>query len=144
MLKVTTTHLKEGYFRRNGLARSEKATMTEYFIRNDNNLTLVSVVNDPVYLTEPLILTTDWVTDIGRQLSPNFCISSTEVDHPKGWVAFHMPGQNQWLHEYSQRSGMPYEAARGGAETMYPEYQKKLATMSVPPKIESDSSEKGK
>ena len=144
MLKVTTTHLKEGYFRRNGLARSEKATMTEYFIRNDNNLTLVSVVNDPVYLTEPLILTTDWVTDIGRQLSPNFCISSTEVDHPKGWVAFHMPGQNQWLHEYSQRSGMPYEAARGGAETMYPEYQKKLATMPVPPKIESDSSEKGK
>ena len=30
MLKVTTTHLKEGYFRRNGLARSEKATVTEY------------------------------------------------------------------------------------------------------------------
>ena len=48
MLKVTTTHLKEGYLRRNGLARSEKATMTEYFIRYQNNLTLLTIVDDPV------------------------------------------------------------------------------------------------
>jgi hypothetical protein len=36
------------------------------------------------------------------------------------------------------------EATRGGAETMYPEFQKKLATMPVPPKNESESPEKGK
>jgi hypothetical protein len=144
MLKVTTTHLKEGYFRRNGLARSEKATVTEYFIRYPTTLTLVTIVEDPVYLTEPFIITSDWIQDVGRQLSPNFCISSVEIDHPKGWVAYHLPGQNPWLEEYSQRNGIPYEAVRGGAATMYPEYQKKLATMPVPPKLATDSSEKGR
>ena len=34
MLKVTTTHLKEGWLRRNGVPRSEKATLIEHFIRH--------------------------------------------------------------------------------------------------------------
>jgi hypothetical protein len=142
MLKVTTTHLKEGYFRRNGLARSEKATITEYFFMDENNLTDVAIINDPVYLTEPFVLSTDWVRDVGKQLSPNFCISTVEITHPKGWVAYHLPGHNPWLHEYSDKTGIPYEAIRGGAETMYPEYQKKLATMTVAPKPDSNSSKK--
>jgi hypothetical protein len=144
MLKVTTTHLKEGYFRRNGLARSEKATVTEYFIRLQNILTLVTIVEDPVYLTEPFVLTSDWLLDINRKLTPNFCVPSVLIDHPKGWVAYHLPGENPWLNEFSQRTGIPYEAARGGAETIYPEYQKRLATLPVPPKLESSSSETGR
>jgi hypothetical protein len=51
MLKVTTTHLKEGWLRRNGVPRSEKATLVEYFLRHGEYLTLVTVVKDPVYLT---------------------------------------------------------------------------------------------
>jgi hypothetical protein len=144
MLKVTTTHLKEGYFRRNGLARSEKATITEYFFMDENNLTDLAIINDPVYLTEPFVLSTDWVRDVGKQLSPNFCISTVEITHPKGWVAYHLPGHNPWLHEYSDKTGIPYDAIRGGAETMYPEYQKKLATMTVAPRPDSDSAQKGK
>ena len=42
MLKVTTTHLKEGWVRRNGLPRSERATVIEYFIRNEDYLTLAT------------------------------------------------------------------------------------------------------
>ena len=42
MLKVETTHLKEGWLRRNGLPRSEKATMTEYFIRHGDYFTSYS------------------------------------------------------------------------------------------------------
>ena len=144
MLKVTTTHLKEGYFRRNGLARSEKATITEYFFMDENSLTDLAIINDPVYLTEPFVLSTDWVRDVGKQLSPNFCLSTVEITHPKGWVAYHLPGHNPWLHEYSDKTGIPYDAIRGGAETMYPEYQKKLATMTVAPKPDSDSAQKGK
>jgi hypothetical protein len=144
MLKVTTTHLKEGYFRRNGLARSEKATITEYFFMDENSLTDLAIINDPVYLTEPFVLSTDWVRDVGKQLSPNFCISTVEITHAKGWVAYHLPGHNPWLHEYSDKTGIPYDAIRGGAETMYPEYQKKLATMTVAPKPDSDSAQKGK
>src|SRR5580693_7400460 len=41
MLTVTTTHLKMGWIRRNGVPRSDTATLVEHWIRHDNNLTLV-------------------------------------------------------------------------------------------------------
>ncbi len=70
MLKVTTTHLKEGWVRRNGLPRSDRATLVEYWIRNEDYLTLVTIVMDPVYLTEPLVRTSDWVLDAGAAVEP--------------------------------------------------------------------------
>lgn len=126
MLKVTTTHLKEGWVRRNGLARSDKATLTEYFIRNENYLTLVTAVEDPVYLTEPLVRTSDWVLDPGLQLSPYSCIPAIEIERPRGTVIHHLPGTNPFLTEFATRHGIPPEAARGGAETMYPDYLPEL------------------
>jgi hypothetical protein len=33
-----------------------------------------------------------------------------------------LPGTNAFLEEYPQRHGLPPEAARGGAQTMYPDY----------------------
>ena len=122
MLEVTTTHLKEGWVRRNGLARSDKATLIEYFVRNENYLTLVTVVIDPVYLTEPLVRTSDWVLDPGLQLSPFSCIPAIEIERPRGAVPHHLPGTNSFLEAYSQRHGLPLETVRGGAQTMYPEY----------------------
>jgi hypothetical protein len=132
MLKVTTTHLKEGWLRRNGLARSEKAKLTEFFIRHDDYLTLVTIVDDPVYLTEPFIRTSNWILDPGYNPIPSTCIPSVEVPHPKGWVAYHLPGQNPFLNEYGEKYGIPIEATRGGAEAMYPEYQDKLEKMPIP------------
>lgn len=132
MLKVTTTHLKEGWLRRNGLARSEKAKLTEFFIRHDDYLTLVTIVHDSVYLTEPFIRTSNWILDPGYNPIPSTCIPSVEVPHPKGWVAYHLPGQNPFLNEFGEKYGIPIEATRGGAETMYPEYQDKLEKMPIP------------
>jgi hypothetical protein len=37
-----------------------------------------------------------------------------------------LPGTNTFVKEFSQRYGVPFEATRGGPETMYPEYRKKL------------------
>lgn len=133
MLKVTTTHLKEGWVRRNGLARSEKATLVEYFIRHGEFFTLVTDVEDPVYLTEPFIRTSNWILDLGLQLPATYCLPSVEVPHPYGYVAYHLPGENPWLNEFASGHGIPEEAARGGGETMYPEYQEKLAKMPAPP-----------
>jgi hypothetical protein len=126
MLKVTTTHLKEGWLRRNGLPRSDKATLVEYFIRSENYLTLVTVVTDPVYLTESFVRTSDWVLDTGLQLSPFSCIPAIEIERPRGAVPHHLPGTNAFLEEYPQRHGLPPAAARGGAGTMYPEYALEL------------------
>ena len=44
----------------------------------------------------------------------------------------HLPGANPFLTEFAKAHGIPQEAARGGAETMYPEYRKKLAAMPKP------------
>ena len=38
----------------------------------------------------------------------------------------YLPGENPFLHEYADKFKIPLEAALGGAETMYPEYQAKL------------------
>lgn len=126
MLKVTTTHLKEGWIRRNGLLRSDKATLVEYFIRHGDYLTLVTVVKDPVYLTEAFVRTSNWVADPGFQLSPFSCIPTTEIERPRGAVPHHLPGTNAFLREFAAKHGIPFDATRGGAETMYPDYMARL------------------
>jgi hypothetical protein len=58
-LKVTTTHMKPGYYRKNGVPYGANARMTEYFDRvEDDGLTyliLTTVVEDPQYLMERFI-----------------------------------------------------------------------------------------
>jgi glyoxylase-like metal-dependent hydrolase (beta-lactamase superfamily II) len=123
VLIVTTTHLKNGWIRRNGIPRSEKATLTEHWIRHGDYLTLVSIVNDPVYLTEPFIRTTDWVVDPRQQIAPYPCEAVVEVPRPKGTVPHHLPGTNPFLKEFPERFNIPAEATRGGLETSRPEYR---------------------
>jgi hypothetical protein len=127
VLTVYTTHLKIGWIRRNGIPRSDKATLTEHWIRHDDLLTLVSIVTDPAYLTEPFIRTTDWVLDPRQVIAPYPCEPVTEVVRAPGVVPHHLPGTNTFLGEFPAKYKVPPAAARGGAETMYPEYQQKLA-----------------
>jgi len=127
MLTITTTHLKNGWIRRNGIPRSEKATVVEHMIRNGDYLTWMVVVNDPVYLTEPFVRTTDFVLDLNQQIAPYPCESVVEVDRPMGKVPHHLPGTNTFLTEFSTKYKLPPQAVRGGAETMYPEYRAKIA-----------------
>ena len=129
MLTVTTTHLKNGWIRRNGIPRSDKAVLTEHWIRHDNFLTLVSIVNDPTYLTEPFIRTTDWQADPDQNIAPYPCESVVEVERPLGVVPHHLPGTNTFLKEFPTKFGIPEQATRGGAETMYPEYKMKISGM---------------
>jgi hypothetical protein len=125
VLTVTTTHLKTGWIRRNGIPRSDRATLVEHWIRHGDYLTLVSIVNDPAYLTEPFIRTTNWVLDPRQQIAPYPCEAVVEVDRPKGSVPHHLPGANNYIDDFAKRFSLPEAAARGGAETMYPEYQQK-------------------
>jgi hypothetical protein len=64
-LTVTTTHLKWAYLERNGVPRSDEATLTEHYIRHGDNLTVVQIINDPVYTAEPMIRTRDLVLNTG-------------------------------------------------------------------------------
>ena len=129
-LTVYTTHIKTGWLRRNGLPESDRATMVEHFIRHGNYLTHVSIVTDPVYLTEPLIKSEDLELDTSETAAWLWpCEPVIEVVRPKGEVPNYLPGQNPFLHEFAQRWGLPYAPTRGGAETTYPEYRLKLKAM---------------
>jgi len=125
-LTITVTHLKEGYVRRNGLPRSDLATVTEHWMRHGDFLTVVTIVNDPVYLTEPFIRSTDYELDLHQLVAPYPCGVVEEVDRPKGYVPSWLPGTNPDLEEFAKKHDVPPEAARGGAETMYPDYRLKM------------------
>jgi len=129
MLTVTTTHLKMGWIRRNGIPRSDKAVLTEHFVKHGNYLTLISVINDPVYLTEPFVRTTNWAQDPHQLIAPYPCQPVIEIERPQGIVPNHLPGKNTFLGEFAARFNLPFEPTRGGAETMYPEYIAKMQTM---------------
>ena len=60
-LKVTTTHLKDGYLKRGGPQTSDMYTMTEYITRHGDILTIVTVVDDPIYLDEPYVQSTTYI-----------------------------------------------------------------------------------
>jgi hypothetical protein len=128
-LIVHTSHLKEGWIRRNGIARSEKASYTEFWMRHGDVLTVVGIVEDPVYLTEPFIRTWNWALDPGTRITPYTCVAKVESDRPQGYVAHFIPGANPFLTEYSAKLHVPQIVVRGGAEQMYPEYQDTLKSM---------------
>jgi len=131
VLTVETTHIKQGWLRRNGLPESDEATMTEHFFRHGQYLTHMTILRDPVYLTEPLIKTQTFQMadhDPGNWLWPCEYVEEV-VGRPKGAVPNFFPGTNPFLKEFAEREGVPYQATRGGAETMYPEYRLKLKTM---------------
>jgi hypothetical protein len=126
MLTVTTTHIKQGWHRRNGLPASDLITLTEHFIRHGSYLTHISVVTDPVYLTEPLVKSQNFVLS-DHVLSETAWLWPCQIveeiaGRPEGAVPHYLPGTNPFVNEFADHSGIPLEATMGGAETMYPEY----------------------
>lgn len=142
-LVVETTHLKAGFLRRNGIAHSDRARMIEYWVRHDDYLTLVTAVDDPLYLEEPFVRSTDFRLDpranarlaefggfVNGGDSEGFgasdvfykCGPTEEVAIEPGRVPSYMPGTNESLSMFADRHGVPLEVALGGSATLYPEY----------------------
>ena len=99
-------------------------------------MTHVSIRDDPANLSEPLIQTQTWVWNPFQAFGGYKCDAVPEIPGRVGDVPHHLPGENTLIPEFSDLYGVPLDAARGGAETMYPEYTKKLKTMKIPrPKV---------
>ncbi len=122
VLVVRTTHLKQGWVRRNGIPRSDLAEFTEHFFRHGNIMTQVVIVNDPIYFTEPFIRTNNWKIDLTQQLPAYLCEIVTEIDRPQGEVPHYLPGHNPFIREHAERYNLPIEGVLGGAETMFPSF----------------------
>jgi hypothetical protein len=125
MLKIKTTHLKEDYIRRNGVQISDESTVTTYWIRRGDILTWITIVHDPVYLSEPLIRSGEHRLNV-NQLMPSHPCTAADEGRPKGEVPHYLPGKNSFVTEPPRRLGIPDETIQAGAETMYPEFRAKL------------------
>jgi len=122
VLVVRTTHLKAGWMRRNGLPLSDRATMTDRFHRHGDLITHVMIIEDPVYLTEPLVKTNGFQLSPNGTMDPYPCEVVVEVDRDDGYVPHFLPGRNPFITEFAEAHALPFEATRGGAETALPEY----------------------
>ena len=136
MLVVETTHLKQGWIRRNGIPMSDQAKMTEYMVRNGDMMTHIVVLRDPVYLTEPLVKSQEFIRS-QRELAAGtwlwVCDPVVEIaTQEEGAVPAYLPGENPYAMEFARRHGIPEIAVKGGAQTMYPEFQEVLKKAPIP------------
>jgi hypothetical protein len=133
MLVTRTTHMKASQIRRNGAPVSDQAELTMYFLRHDNLLTVLASVADPIYLTEPYLISKTFELNPvpGRPIGPP-CQPGYEGVAP-GRVPHFLPGQNPFIDELTTFYGIPRQATLGGAVTMYPEFRKTIKDAFVRP-----------
>lgn len=126
-LRIRVSHLKKEYLKRNGVYHSDQLELTQYLIRRGDRLTYVLVEYDPIYLTEPLIRSTEYQLGPNYHLPPYPCTSVTEIDRPKGVIpSFLLPGTNPDISWFSNKYHIPMDVVTAGAPTMYPEIRNKI------------------
>ena len=124
-LKITTTHLKDGYLKRGGPQTSDMYTMTEYLTRHGEILTIVTVVDDPIYLDEPYVESTTYTyrPDVERRDgNVQRLVVRRERRHRSASRAAlparaRTPRSTEWL---KTDDWIPVEPTRGGVKTIYP------------------------
>jgi hypothetical protein len=125
-LVTYTTHMKAGFLRKTGPPSSDEATMTLRFSRHDDLLTVLAIIEDPVYLAEPWVfsknfqLTAAPIAPVGPP-----CVTTYEGGTP-GTVPHYLPEKNPFVEEMTKKFQVPREAVLGFPETLYPEYRKKV------------------
>lgn len=131
MLTVTTTHVKQGWHRRNGLPSSDEVTVIEHYVRHGGLLTHISVTEDPIYLAEPLIKSEEFnlVPNPGTFVPFWPCEYVEESERVQGIVPHFLHGENPYPAEYAAQHDLPQEATLGGPETMYPEFRAKMKSL---------------
>jgi hypothetical protein len=77
-LKAVTTGLRSAWLRPNGVPHTENAVLTEYFDRFDDGddawFTVTTIVDDPAYLIEPLVITSNFKREPdGSNWNPTPC-----------------------------------------------------------------------
>jgi glyoxylase-like metal-dependent hydrolase (beta-lactamase superfamily II) len=95
--------------------------------------TVMLIIADPVYLTEPFIRTRNYELSLSQSLGGYSCVPAAEIaGRPEGYVPHYLPGKNPFLANGTERFALPKVALEGGAESMYPEFKAKLADPSAP------------
>ena len=129
-LKVTTTHLKDGFLKRGGPQTSDMYSMTEFLTRHEDILSVITVIDDPLYLDQPYVHSTTYAYDPVASVAHEVCNSSAFAENggtDRHWVPHFLPGENDARNEWlPEENWFPPEAALGGVKTLYPEYRSTL------------------
>jgi len=131
-LEIATTHIKESYVRRNGVATSFRATVIEQMSLEEPYLEVTFTVIDPDYLSEPLVRSATYMRAPTLQLPPYPCQPEEYQPGEKYRVPHYLPGENPYLTESAFKYKVPQEASRGGAATLYPEWRARGMTLAPP------------
>ena len=141
-LVVQTTHIKQGWVRRNGLPGSDQTTMTDFFMRYGEHLTNVTVANDPVFLSEPQIRSNDFArqpVDHGAWLYA--CDDGEQIlDRPPDYVPHYLFGKQPYAREFAKKYNLPLAASVIGAPSMYPDLPARLRALTNPETLFSPAS----
>lgn len=136
-LTAVATHFKLGDMKRHRAFSSDRATLTYRFTRQGDLLTVTGILEDPVYLAEPYVLTEIFELDAGTNVLPLTACEPIEelprLHENPGLVPHYLPGKNLFVNEITERYNIPVEAVLGGPETMYPEFRKQIEGEYVPP-----------
>ena len=131
-LVVYTTHMKQGWLRRNGTPESDQATVTDFFVRHGDHLINTTIVTDPVFLTEPEVRSNDYYRQtVDHQAWLYACDDGEQIlDRPPDKVPNYLFGQQPFADEFAKRYKLPLISGVGGAESIYPEFAEKMKTVS--------------
>ena len=124
-LVVETTHMKQGWHRRNGVPASDWTTMTEHYIRHGDRLTQIEVIHDPVFLTESMVKSQHFRLNTRALPSNNWlwpCTPVEEVAREPHDVPHYLPGENPHLRPTRAEANLLVPGVEGGAVTTYPEW----------------------
>jgi hypothetical protein len=93
-------------------------------------LKITRILTDPVFLEEPWVTSAVWVRDPRQNLAePPPAQVFDEMRLTGAFVPHFLPDTNTHLKEFADHTGLPFEATRGGRETVYPEYQRTLRAL---------------
>jgi hypothetical protein len=128
-LVTVTTHMQDGFLRKNGSQLTDMATMTIRFIRHGSMLMLAAVIEDPFYLAEPMIWTRNYDLSATELVAvPPPCVATWEGTGKAltNQVPHWLWGKKPDIDELTKQYGIPKDAVLGFPETLYPEYRQKM------------------
>ena len=125
-LIVETTHIKQGWHRRNGVPSSDLTTMTEHYVRHGNRFTHIAVIRDPVFLSQTMVKSQHFEVVLRALPSNNWlwpCTPVVEIATRGAHdVPHYLPGRNPHIEPTRALFNLAIAGAEGGAETTYPEW----------------------
>ncbi|MGB7219293.1 MAG: hypothetical protein WBD07_10840 [Vicinamibacterales bacterium] len=145
VLWVHTDRLKPGYLQRTqGLPLSDRATLDERIFRYGNILVDIMMISDPAYLSRPFIYSKMYAYIPHGNMDPYPCNVSNQLPLAPGAVPMRLPFYTTNYNDLFVNKGIPLEAAKGGEQTMFPEYQDHLKTLPPNPTFEQLDEEQRK